>query len=348
MRNAFRPLSILVVSLTLAACGGGGGGGGGGNNGTNTPGPTPTVGPPVGGGVVFVRTRGSDSNDGLTPDTAKRTIDAALLVLPTLRTGKTVIVGPGSYSADLENLPDGTRALPVVLFADQSGEATLDGPGDVRLMNTTPDQSVVRLREAQWVTLDGFSIRGPSGANLAAIEIRNSADITVRNCEIFGGSDNADGISLRDSNRVLLFNNLVADNDRRGILVAGNGSGSSDVQIVNNTVVSNGNRGIGIGTSTTYTVPRRLLLRSEPRLSGWKRLLTERSRQRRRHQRGCPLRLAERWELPTGALRIGAVQRQPGDRSRSPQHHPRRSGGGVQRPGRTDDFEHRRAGQQRL
>jgi parallel beta-helix repeat protein len=234
----------------LAACGGGGGGGGG-NNSTNTPGPTPTVGPPVSGGAVFVRARGSDSNDGLTPDTAKRTIEAALLVLPTLRTGKTVIVGPGTYTANLANLPDGTRAQPVVLFADPRGQATQDAPGTVRLSSETPDQSVVRLREARWVTLDGFSIRGPSGANLAAIEIRNSADVVVRNCEIFGGSDNADGISLRDSNRVLLFNNLVFDNDRRGILIAGNGSGSSDVQVINNTIVSNGNRGVVIGTSTT-------------------------------------------------------------------------------------------------
>ena len=314
MRNALHAIPVLLISLTLAACGGGGGGGGGNGNGTNTPGPTPTVGPPVSGSALFVRTNGNDGSDGLSPATAKRTIDGALLALPALRMSKTVIVGPGSYTATLEDLPDGTRAQPVVLFADPSGESTSDAPGEVRLAGPTLDQSTVRLREAQWVTIDGFTIRGPSGANLSAVEIRNSADIILRNCEIFGGTDSADGVSLRDSNRVLLFNNLIIDNARRGVLVAGNGSGSSDITVVNNTIADNGepryrrrhlDHVVASDTAVQHhpgqrrrwnrrqhPLARGLQRRSEPGLPGGQCLLAERSRCRRRRQRRRAVRRA--------------------------------------------------------
>lgn len=264
----------VTISLLLAACGGGGDGGSNGSptatrtgtpptstptrtgtlptatiTPTTDPNASPTATPPVVvGSALFVRAQaGNDTNDGRSPQTAMRTIKAALAALPGLSSGRTVVVGPGTYTERLDTIPSGTEEVPVVLLADPTGASTQESPGPVNL-RVTGAGSVITLEEQANVEIDGFVIRGARGGNNAGIDIRSSTNVTVRNCEIFEGADQADGIAVIGSNEVLLINNLVAQNARRGIRVAGGGSGSRAVRLINNTIADNGGQGIVAGT----------------------------------------------------------------------------------------------------
>ncbi len=110
-----RALGVLTCLSILAACGGGGGGGGG-----STPSQPDKF---------YVRaTAGNDANDGLTPETAFRSIGAAL---SRLTDGDTVIVGPGIYPESILDPLSGLAAQPVRFIADPTGAMTLDAPGAV-------------------------------------------------------------------------------------------------------------------------------------------------------------------------------------------------------------------------
>ncbi len=257
----------LWTALTLflvSACGGGGGGGGGAATPTRTgTQPTATITPtsnpnasatatppPVVGSALFVRAEaGSDSNSGRSPDQAFSTIAAALAALPGLSSGLTVVVGPGTYTERLDQIPSGSADQPVVLLADPTGVSTQERPGAV-LLRASGSGSMIRLSDKQFVEIDGFVIRGARGGNNAGVDIRTSTNITVRNCEISGGTEQADGIAVISSSEVLLVNNLVYDNGRRGVRVAGGGAGSRGVRMINNTIANNGGQGVVIGTSS--------------------------------------------------------------------------------------------------
>jgi len=248
---------VLVVAFVgIAACGGGGGGGDSGPSGTATVTPTsdpnasPTPTPPVSvGSALFVRdVAGNDDNDGRSPATAFRTIGRALAALPGLTAGRTVVVGPGTYNERITSVPNGTAQQPVEIVADATGASTLDDAGPV-VLSSSGTGSTIRLTEQQFITIDGFRVVGGSGANNAGIDIRNSSQIIVRNCEVTGGVTQADGIAVLGSNEVLVINNLIFENARRGVRVAGGGSGSRAVRLINNTIAGNGGQGIVIGTA---------------------------------------------------------------------------------------------------
>ena len=258
----------LLTALTLlftVACGGGGGDDDGDSPATPTrtgtlptatitptpdpdASPTPTV-PPVSGSVLFVRAQaGDDNNDGRSPAEAFRTITAALEALPGLRSGRTVIVGPGTYNERLDEIPSGSEELPVVLLADPTGNATQERAGAV-ILRASGSGSMIRLSDRQFVEIDGFVVRGARGGNNAGVDIRTSSNIIVRNCEISDGTEEADGVAVISSSDVLLINNLIYSNGRRGVRVAGGGAGSRGVRLINNTIADNDGQGIVIGTS---------------------------------------------------------------------------------------------------
>ena len=260
----FRYLAAAAL-LTFAACGGGGGDGGSSATPTRsdplatstitpTPDPnaTPTPTPPIiAGSALFVRaSTGDDANDGRDPGQAFKTIGAAVAALPSLSSGRTIVVGPGTYSERLDDLPGGDEGRPVVLFADPTGASTQEGPGGVVLLGSGSG-SMIKISERQFVEIDGFIIRGASGGNNAGIDIRSSSNITVRNCEISDGSSQADGVAILNSSDVLIVNNLIFDNGRRGVRIAGSGAGSRGVRLINNTIANNDGQGAVVGTSNT-------------------------------------------------------------------------------------------------
>jgi parallel beta-helix repeat protein len=205
-----------------------------------TPTPTPNPSPLRN---LFVRASvGNDDYDGLSPDSALRTVSEAV---SRLSPGDRVIVGPGLYEESIIDPPGGTSGAPVIFVADPSGRATGDAPGAV-VVDAGAGLAGLRLSRAEFVVLDGFEF---VGGTESAVQVRsNSNHVTVRNCRM--SSSTGDGIRVQDSDDVLLFNNLVYLNARRGILVGGTVSGAQRVRLINNTVVENGDRGVFIGTST--------------------------------------------------------------------------------------------------
>jgi parallel beta-helix repeat protein len=233
MRRALLFSGLLLV----AACGGGGGGGGN---------------PPVTESETFyVNPSGSDDNDGLSPERPFRTLVRAV---DGLLAGDVVYAAPGTYPVlpappgeprpvEVAEIRDvvGTAAQPVSIIADVTGEKTGTAPGEVILDGR--DGSIgLRVTRSVHVVIDGFRIVRAKGNNGAGIQVRSrSDDTTIRHCVISGGID---GIRVENSNDPLIFNNLITDNDNRGIRIS---NGSMRARIINNTIVGNGNRGISVG-----------------------------------------------------------------------------------------------------
>ena len=212
--------------------------------------PTPT-GTPIPAITLYVRASGDDANDGSTPDSALKSLSAAT---KRLGPGSTLVVGPGTYTEQVVAPTGASATLPVTFLADPTGLSTNDVAGPVVIDATGLGSSAFLLDGAPNVVIDGFSITGASGRNMAGIEITNKSDgAIVRNCQVFSNlAGPADGIAVRDSDNVLLFNNLIYDNGRRGVLIGGNGS--DNARLINNTIVNNTDRGIAIGTSELASV----------------------------------------------------------------------------------------------
>ena len=243
--------ALLVSTAVLAACGSGGGGGG------PTPGPTDTPGGPTrtptttrtpGQGqakALYVRATGDDKKSGTSPDTAVQTINRAVhLVSP----GSTVYVGPGHYvgRTQISGITP-TAAAPVLFIADTTGVNTGDPPGDV-VLDAAGDTVTVLITKAPYVTLDGFIMIGampqtmPAKVSATGVQVRSaSTHVTIRNC-VVRNSGPADGIRVDSSNDVLIFNNLLVENDR-GIAISG---ASANVQVINNTIANNQRTGIAV------------------------------------------------------------------------------------------------------
>lgn len=203
--------------------------------------PLGSAAPPPGSQVYYVRASGSDSGNGLTPQSAFRTIGRALRLA---RAGDQVVVGPGRYPEALLSPPSGSATAPVLVRADVAGTLTGDAPGRA-LVDANGEVAGFRLTQVEFVTLDGFTV---SGGRQSGIQVRGgSRQVTIQNCQVF---TNEDGIRIDDSREVLVFNNLVARNRRRGIFVGGTVSGSQNTRLINNTVAQNADRGIFIGATT--------------------------------------------------------------------------------------------------
>jgi parallel beta-helix repeat protein len=223
---------LLPACVLAAACGGGGGGGGG-----ETPPPITTL---------YVRASGNDDSAGTSPDTALKSVARAAQFLAA---GVTVYVGPGRYEGrvDIPNLKT-TADRPVQLIADPDGLVTGDAPGEV-VIDANEDLFAIRLSGAPFVTIDGFTLVGaqPIGsADGIVIQVRSgSSNAAIRNCVISAGGP-ADGIRVHSSNDVLIFNNLITDNNR-GIRITDQSLGA---RVINNTIADNGNAGISISGSS--------------------------------------------------------------------------------------------------
>ncbi len=234
--------TVCLVFVFLSACGGGGGGNGS----------------PGGQTTYYVRATGSDSNGGGSPDKALGTISKAI---NQAGPGATIVVGPGTYRERVVDPKSGTDGAPITYLADPSGALTTDSPGPVVIDTTDvadPAKSAAAFRfsGAQFIVIDGFEITGVAGGSSAGIFIRNRTknkvpvpahDITIRNCQITGNE--GDAIRVSNSNDVLVFNNLITGNGRRGVAVVGDLTGSQRPRLINNTITGNTDRGIFIGES---------------------------------------------------------------------------------------------------
>lgn len=199
----------------------------------------------------YVRAGGNDLNDGLTPATAVRSITRAAALA---RAGDSVVVGPGAYvEGDVTPAESGTGGRPIQFIGDAEGKRTGDASGPVLIQVVAPRRTGFLLNGLSSVEISGFHI---TGAPLAAIYVKSGSN----NCSVASNvlfSNAGVGMYLQDSQRGLIFNNLIYDNGDDGILVTGQATGSVNARVVNNTVYGNKGRGIFIGSglsNSPYTV----------------------------------------------------------------------------------------------
>lgn len=170
--------------------------------------------------TYFVRVSGDDSNDGLTPATARASVRATARMLQ--QPGDRLIVGPGSYQeGNVMPRGSGTPEAPIVLHGDISGELTGDPPGPVVIVppNTPAANNGFIVYGRHDVIIENFDIEG---ADDAAMQVRPHSRTGV------------------DSFNITIRNNNCRNGRRRGIRIVANGN----VTAVGNTIT--GFRGIAL------------------------------------------------------------------------------------------------------
>lgn len=185
---------------------------------------------------LYVRSGGSDANDGRDPASALGTIRRAGILAAS---GATVVVGPGRYVE-----PDAIRvrqgAAAVTFLADATGARTGEAPGPVVVDADGGDNAFV-VRDADDVTIDGFHV---TNSATAAIQVRDGAErAVVRNNVVF--SNQRRGIEIRAADAGLVVNNLVYANGTGGIQL----QQTRESEVSGNTVYGNGENGITVGGS---------------------------------------------------------------------------------------------------
>ncbi len=91
---------------------------------------------PVTAKTFYVRqTVGDDKNDGLSPETAWRSVSK---LSQAMKAGDTAYVGPGLYREDIGLLNSGTAENRITLIADTKGDRTGDPPGVVMIAGSEP------------------------------------------------------------------------------------------------------------------------------------------------------------------------------------------------------------------
>jgi parallel beta-helix repeat protein len=208
---------------------------------TRTPTLTPTR--PPGPAMLFVRESGNDANAGTAADVALKTLAKAVALIGP---GTTVYVGPGRYREQVKlSGKGGTASAPVRFVADISGAHT-HAPAGAVVLDGSGGTAAVLLTKSPNVVFDGFVITGaapsasPTPGSAAAVLIRSRSDgAIVKHC-VIGTGGASDGVHVEDSSNVLVFDNLLFDNDR-GVVVTADATGA---QLINNTVAMSRRTGI--------------------------------------------------------------------------------------------------------
>lgn len=222
---ARRRLCTLLLLGLLSACSGSGGGDGGapgpdegpgGDGGTGTPpSPPPVVILPdaydIGSPVLttlYIAPDGDDSNDGLRPERALRTLAEAWRRIPAdvagAATGYRLLLAPGTYAeASLPNYLErrhGSPERPILIAAEQPGTVVLAGDlnlFDVRhlyLLNLTiapaPAGDAVHCEQCRHLLIRNCVLEGGGGAQ-ETLKVNQSQHVYVENSRIGGAWDNA-------------------------------------------------------------------------------------------------------------------------------------------------------------
>ncbi len=157
--------------------------------------------------TYYVSTSGSNSNNGLSPDSALATLQYAS---NTVSTGDSVLVLPGNYAGfDLRGV-DGTEVNPIVF-------KTL---GDnVKITSRNPRTADgINLEGPDWVVIDGFTV---TGVPRNGIRLVTAEHITIKNNTCL---NNSRGILTGFVEYAVIENNLCAYSwDEHGIYHSNSG-----------------------------------------------------------------------------------------------------------------------------
>jgi parallel beta-helix repeat protein len=195
----------------------------------------------------YVRTSGSDEQDGLTPATAFATIRRAASALANV--GDRVVVGPGTYAeGNITPHRNGIEGYPIRFEADQAGVLTGEAAGAVVIQPPEVGMAGFRLLGNHHVVIEGFTIEGSNDPGIqvrASVLGTNSAEVTIRDTEVRGSARS--GIEVAAVGSVLIENNVVVGNATTGISVTGADSTESGrivPRVIGNTLRGNGDHGV--------------------------------------------------------------------------------------------------------
>ena len=154
-------------------------------------------------------------------DTIQEAVDAAL-------EGDTIIVKKGVYPGTVE------------LF--QKEHLVLRGKGKP-VIDATRLGTGLMIDDCSFIEVSGFVVKNPLQQG---IFVRQSADVSVRQCAVLEGAATA-GITVEQSERVLLEKNRIEGTDAVGILLqSGIGLGATDSQVLRNQILSVAGSGIAL------------------------------------------------------------------------------------------------------
>jgi parallel beta-helix repeat protein len=189
----------------------------------------------------FVRTSGSDANDGRTPLTAWRTLARAMTGLTS---GDELFVGAGTYTDPLLITTAATAAQPLVIRGDRTGEFTGDA-GEV-LLDLGGATAGIELRKASFVTLRGLSIRGTDNGtgHGGALYASGANNCTVLECRLY---ENRRGVELENTTDFRLEGNRISANLGDALRILG----TNGTRLVSNLIYANGGDGIELNAPST-------------------------------------------------------------------------------------------------
>jgi len=164
---------------------------------------------PAGGATYYVRTSGSDGNDGLSPAEALRTLSEAA---DRVGAGDTVYVGAGTYAEKVViKDTDGTSAARISFMADSSGAKTGDS-GDVIVTGSSLRDYCFDVDGSDYIRIEGFRA---TGAAKCGIRTKNSNNVTLKSCRLYGNHD--EGVKLDHGNGALVEDCQAYNNGKEGI-----------------------------------------------------------------------------------------------------------------------------------
>jgi hypothetical protein len=187
--------------------------------------------------IYYVRTSGSDSQDGLTPNTAFQTIQHA--VNSCTQAGSTVYVGPGIYQESVQighgsgaNAVSGSDSTPTRVIADIQGVETNEDPGAVVLDGQSVRSIGIDMQSIESWVFEGFTITGQSqyalkgtgvGVTLTecnlnvpagyGVHLESTGDVEISDCRFERTLSTGHAIWIRPTNRSQRTTIVVTRND---------------------------------------------------------------------------------------------------------------------------------------
>ena len=188
--------------------------------------------------IYYVRKTGSDSNNGLSPDSAFLTIQKAA---SSTEAGDMVFVGAGTYDEEV-NIPNsGTSDKKIIFVADTSGNYTGDS-GEVKI--SANNNYGFYISGQKYIEIYGFEI-GNASSSAVYISGSNSSDIELVNNTI--ALNSGDGIYVQGASNVVISNNQIYSN-RKGVYL----DSANSASLVGNIVHDNSSDGIFLEKSGKF------------------------------------------------------------------------------------------------
>ncbi len=124
--------------------------------------------------VYYVSASGDDQADGLSPQSAWRTLKKVSLAAGA---GDTFLIQPGVYYDELSPMHSGEPGKPIVFRRSGPGQVIIDGQ-ELRFQ-------LINLQNLQHITIDGFILINPEiGCRKGVITLSKCSDIDIRNCRM--------------------------------------------------------------------------------------------------------------------------------------------------------------------